>query len=302
LIVLLHLCIFLIRFWGELAIKTGDQGTFMLEKQRQHLILDILDERQFASVRYLSPKLGASEATIRRDITKMAARGELKKIRGGAEAITGKRGQAQRHHIKGSVFLADKERHVSNKRLIAEKAVGLCEEGEAIIINGGSSTYMMGEFLAGRHLNILTNSFVLAHYLSENSNNQITVPGGEIYREQEIILSAFENDTIQHYRGSKMFMSTPGISDAGVTESDPLLIRAEQKLRKQADKLIVLADSSKLGERSNLVFCPLSDVDVLITDSNADAEIVDQFEAQGVEIVIVEAVAEEQGAVEEAAP
>jgi DeoR family ulaG and ulaABCDEF operon transcriptional repressor len=228
----------------------------------------------------------------------MAARGELKKIRGGAEANTGKRGQAQRHHIKGSVFLADKEKHVSNKRLIAEKAVGLCEEGEAIIINGGSSTFMMGEFLTDRHLNILTNSFVLAQYLSVNSNNQITVPGGEIYREQEIILSAFENDTIQHYRGSKMFMSTPGISDAGVTESDPLLIRAEQKLRKQADKLIVLADSSKLGERSNLIFCPLSDVDVLITDSNADAEIVSQFEAQGVEVVIVEAVAKEQGTVE----
>ena len=45
----------------------------MLEKQRQQLILEILYEKQFASVRYLSPKLGASEATIRRDITKLAA-------------------------------------------------------------------------------------------------------------------------------------------------------------------------------------------------------------------------------------
>ena len=59
----------------------------MLEKQRQQLILDILDEKQFASVRSLSPQLGASEATIRRDITKMAANGQLKKIRGGAEVI-----------------------------------------------------------------------------------------------------------------------------------------------------------------------------------------------------------------------
>ena len=49
----------------------------MLEKQRQQLILDILDEKQFASVRSLSPQLGASEATIRRDITKMAASGHF---------------------------------------------------------------------------------------------------------------------------------------------------------------------------------------------------------------------------------
>ena len=271
----------------------------MLEKQRQQLILDILDEKQFASVRSLSPQLGASEATIRRDITKMAASGQLKKIRGGAEAIGDNAGQVKRSHLEGSVFLADKERHVGSKRLIAQKAVDLCEDGEAVIINGGSSTYMMGEFLAERQMNILTNSFVLAQHLSVNSANQVTLPGGELYRKQEIILSAFENDTIQHYHGSKMFMSTPGISDAGVMESDPLLIRAEQKLKKQADRLIVLADSSKLGKRSNFIFCPLSDVDVLITDSNADAELVRQFEAQDIEVIIVEAVAEEQDEVTE---
>jgi len=266
----------------------------MLEKQRQQLILDILDEQQFASVRSLSPQLGASEATIRRDITKMAANGQLKKIRGGAEALTEKFGQPQRPHLKGSVFLADKEMHVGNKRLIAQKAVELCEDGEAIIINGGSSTYMMGEFLADRQMNILTNSFVLAQHLSENSSNQITLPGGEIYRKQEIILSSFEHDTIQHYHGSKMFMSTPGISDAGVMESDPLLIRAEQKLRKQADKLIVLADSSKLGKRSNFIFSTLSNVDVLITDSNADPDLVRLFESQSIEVIIVAAVLDEQ--------
>jgi DeoR family ulaG and ulaABCDEF operon transcriptional repressor len=223
----------------------------------------------------------------------MAASGQLKKIRGGAEVIGEHAGQAKRDRVKGSVFLADKEKHASNKRLIAERAVELCEDHEAIIINGGSSTYMMGEYLVDRQLSVLTNSFVLAQYLSENSTNQVTVPGGEIYRKQEIILSAFENDTIQNYHGSKMFMGTPGISNQGVTESDPLLIRAEQKLRKQSDKLIVLADSSKLGKRSNFIFTPLSDVDVLITDSNADPELVDQFEAQGVEVITVAAVADE---------
>ena len=268
----------------------------MLEKQRHQLILDILAEQQFASVHVLSSQLGASEATIRRDITKMAASGQLNKIRGGAEAISEETGGASRAHVEGSIFYADKEIHATNKRLIAERAVELCDDEEAIIINGGSSTYMMGEFLANRQMSVLTNSFVLAQYLSENSTNQVTVPGGEIYRKQGIILSAFENDTIQNYHGSKMFMGTPGISSQGVTESDPLLIRAEQKLRNQSDKLIVLADSSKLGKRSNFIFTPLSDVDVLITDSNADPDIVREFEAHGVEVQAVPAVVEEPGA------
>ena len=268
----------------------------MLEKQRQQLILDILAEQQFASVRALSSQLDASEATIRRDITKMAANGQLNKIRGGAEVIGDTTGQTKRGSVKGSFFLAHKEIHASNKRRIAERAVELIEDDEAIIINGGTSTYMMGEFLVDRNLSILTNSFVLAQFLTDNGTNQVTVPGGEIYRKQGIILSAFENDTIQHYHGSKMFTGTPGISEQGVTESDPLLIRAEHKLKRQSEKMIVLADSSKLGKRSNFIFTPLSEVDVLITDSDADPDIVRQFEAQGVEVITVAAVVDEQEA------
>ena len=265
----------------------------MLEKQRQQLILDILAEQRFASVRALSSDLGASQATIRRDITKMAAHGLLNRIRGGAEVVEDSAGRDGRGRVKGSVFLASKEKNVANKRLIAKRAAELCGEGESIIINGGSSTYMMGEFLADRKLNVLTNSFVLAQYLSENSLNRVTVPGGEIYRRQGIILSAYENDTIQNYHGSKMFMGSPGVSGQGVTESDPLLIRAEQKLKKQADSLIVLADSFKLGKSSNFILCPLSELDVLITDSNADPAVIHQLEAQGVKVIRVAAVAEE---------
>ncbi|NIB43414.1 DeoR/GlpR transcriptional regulator [Pseudomaricurvus alkylphenolicus] len=261
----------------------------MLEKQRQRLILDILDEQQFASVRSLSTQLNSSEATIRRDLIKMSRAKQLRKIRGGAEALPNTEHKAKRQHLSGSAFLADKEVQTDVKRLIAQKAVELCEDGESIIINGGSSTFMMGEFLADRQLNILTNSFVLAQELSDNSNNQITLPGGEIYRKQGIILSAFESDTIQYYHGSKMFMGTPGIGDYGVMESDPLLIRAEQKLRKQADQLIILADSSKLGKRSKFIFSPLSEVDILITDSNADEAMLDLFSSHGIQVLIAEA-------------
>ncbi|MEJ2443707.1 MAG: DeoR/GlpR family DNA-binding transcription regulator [Exilibacterium sp.] len=266
---------------------TKDNAVPMLEKQRHQLILDILDEQQFASVGSLSTQLNTSEATIRRDITKLSQMALLRKIRGGAEALPGSGEKIKRQRLTASVFLFDKERQTDTKRLIAEKAVELCDDGETIIINGGSSTYMMSEFLASRQLNILTNSFVLAEELLNNSDNQITLPGGEVYRKQGIILSAFENDTIQYYHASKMFMGTPGMGEYGVMESDPLLIRAEQKLRKQAEQLIILADSSKLGKRSNFIFSPLADVDVLITDSNADAKMLRMFEQQGVRVEVV---------------
>ena len=187
----------------------------MLEKQRQQLIIDILEEEQFTSVQTFCIKLNSSEATIRRDLNKMSKLGLLKKIRGGAEVIEKTATRNIRPQIKSSLFLVDKEKNFDKKQLIAKKAVELCKENDSIIINGGSSTYMMVEYLMDRQLNILTNSMVLAQALWEKSNNQITIPGGEIYPSQGIILSAFDNDSTPNYHCTKMFMGTPGISKIG---------------------------------------------------------------------------------------
>ena len=259
----------------------------MLEKQRHHLLLELLAEMGYASVPILSNKLKASEATIRRDITKLSKRKALTKIRGGAQSNNVSSHPHERRHLKGSVFLADTEQNKDIKVLIAEKAVELCEEGESIIINGGSSTYMMKDALASRHLNILTNSFALAQALADNSDNQITLPAGELYRKQSIILSSFENDGVANYHGSKMFMGTPAIGEFGLMETDPLLVLSEHKLLKQADKLIVLADSSKLGKRSSLILCSLDQVDILITDNNIDPKFLSLFEKHDIEVIMV---------------
>ena len=260
----------------------------LLEKQRHQLFLHLLDERQFVSVPEMAELLKSSEATIRRDINKLAKKNLIQKIRGGAQALDTPGQDPRRPRLVGSPFLLDKEKQADAKRLIARKAVELCEDEESIIINAGSSTYMMREFLIDRNLQILTNSFFLAQDLAVNSDNQITLPGGELYRKQGIILSSFEHDSIQYYHGTKMFMGTPGIGHYGVMESDPLLIRAEQKLRKQAEMLVILADSSKIGAHSNFIFSPLEGVDILITDEKADEKAIAEFERQGIEVIIAD--------------
>jgi DeoR family ulaG and ulaABCDEF operon transcriptional repressor len=260
----------------------------MLESRRHHLIIDLLDENPVVTVRELTEKLGASEATVRRDLLKLARLGKLKKVHGGAEALDAPASPTRHKHLTADAFLAAKERNVHQKRLIARRAAELCEDGESIIINGGSSTYMMADYLVDRKLNILTNSFALALELADRSDNRVTLPGGELYREQSLILSSFENDTIVHYHGSRMFMGTPGIGDFGVMESDPLLIRSEQKLMHQADQLVILADSSKFGKRSNFILCGLDRVDILITDRGADESHLNLFRKNNIEIIIAD--------------
>ncbi|AFV00464.1 DeoR/GlpR family DNA-binding transcription regulator [Simiduia agarivorans] len=259
----------------------------MLERQRHQLLLEILDEQQFASVADLTTQLNSSEATIRRDLIKLHREGRLEKIRGGAQRLKNAAVASGKTHITGSAFLVNKDKAAAAKRAIARHAVSMCEENELIIVNGGSSTYMMGEFLVQRDVGVLTNSYYLAQYLCDNGQNQVTVPSGEIYRKQGIILSPFENDSIQNYRSKLMFTGTAGIGEFGVMETDSLLVRAEQKLRKQAEKLVVLADSSKLGHKSNFILYPIHEVDVLITDEMADPAIVEKIQSHGVEVILV---------------
>jgi DeoR family transcriptional regulator, ulaG and ulaABCDEF operon transcriptional repressor len=169
---------------------------------------------------------------------------------------------------------------------VARTAAGFCNDGESIIINAGSTTWFMAEFLRERRMQILTNSFPIAQELIATSSNRIALPGGEVYREQGIVLSPFDEDSIQHFTASKMFMSCFAITQMGIIEGDPLIARAEAKLLSRAEKLIVIADSSKFQPRGNMAVCQLQRVDTLITDADAPAQMLDHIRSVGVNVVI----------------
>jgi len=257
----------------------------MHEIERQRLILGEVADRPVVTVSQLVDLTGASEATIRRDINALHLEGKLRKVRGGAEALH----PPQLVGIGGRSFAVSEEMNAAEKRAIAEAAVDLCEDGDSIIINGGTTTFQMVDRLASRRMQILTNSFAIAEHLVRTSKNSIVLPGGAIYREQSLILSPFENDVTRNFYARRMFMSAKGVSRIGVMEGDPLLIQAEQKLINQADELILLVDSSKFERRSALILCPLDRVDTIITDSGVSSRDAKMITEAGVKLIVVEA-------------
>ena len=164
----------------------------------------------------------------------------------------------------------------------------MCEDGDVVIVNGGTTTYQMSGFLRGTRLKILTNSYPLAEFLIHETLNRVALPGGEVYRDQKLIVAPFDDDAIQHYSARLMFMSAMAIGPLGVIEGDPLIARAETKLLKRAEKLVVLADGSKFGPRGSLVVCPLSRIHALITDISAPADALAMLREAGVETIVVE--------------
>ena len=256
----------------------------MHEIERQRIILGEIADRPVVTVAQLVELTGASEATIRRDINALHQEGKLNRVRGGAEALH----PPQLVGIGGRHFSVSEEMNIAQKRAIARAAVELCQDGESIIINGGTTTFQMVDHLASRRMQILTNSFAIAETLVRTSKNTIVLPGGAIYREQSLILSPFENDVTKNFYARRMFMSAAGVSGHGVMENDPLLIQAEQKLINQADELVLLVDSSKFERRSPLILCPLDRVSMIITDSGISSRDTKRIGEAGIRLLVVE--------------
>lgn len=257
----------------------------MLERQRHKEIIRALAEEKVMTVGDIAGLLSASEATVRRDIRALDSANQIRKIRGGAEAVAPAMGDT----ITAPLFEHSQLVNADKKRAIARAAVELCDDGEPIIINGGTTTYMMVEFLMSKKLQILTNSFPIAEQLVRKSENRIILPGGEVYREQQIVLSPFDADIVQNHYASKMFLGAFGLGKQGLMEADPLLIQAEGKLIGQAEKLIVMVDSSKFKSRGSLILCPLVRIDTVVTDEAVEASHVALLNNAGVNVIIAPA-------------
>jgi DeoR family ulaG and ulaABCDEF operon transcriptional repressor len=253
----------------------------VLEAERHRIIKKLVDERSIVSISDLVDIVGASEATVRRDIGAMAARGEIIRIRGGAQSVL------PRHevHLVGSPFKLSQELAASEKRAIAKAAAKLIEPGQSLIISGGTTTYALVEFLPKEGLDILTNSIPIITQLLGTSRNRVTVPGGTIYREQNIVLSPFDDDATNHYTAKTLFAGCFGLNRFGVMETDPLIVQSQVRLLRRCEQLVIMADHHKLRQRSSIVVAGLERITVLVTDDKTPDEDIEWIRSAGIRVI-----------------
>jgi DeoR family ulaG and ulaABCDEF operon transcriptional repressor len=265
----------------------------MHESERHRVILSVIQSKPFVAVSELVELTQSSEATIRRDIATLHLAKKLRRVRGGAEAMA----PMPVTSLTGRPFALNASINIAQKRAIARAAVDLCEEGDAIIINGGTTTFQMVHPLATRRMQVFTNSFPIAEHLLHHSKNMVMLSGGTIYREQNIVLSPFENDVTRNFYARRMFMGAQGVGPLGVMEQDPLIIQAEEKLIGQADEVVLLVDASKFSRRSALILCPLARIHTVITDDRVEDRAAAMLEEAGVRLIVAPAgMAKEDGA------
>ena len=257
----------------------------MHSTERVDLILKTLSEQGFVSFQTLDRVLGASPATIRRDLHRLETEGRIVRVRGGARLAGADK---ESIGLKGTPFHENVRKNAAAKAEIGRLAAALCRPGESVIIDGGSTTVCMCPHLAALKLQVLTNSLHIVTALLPQTDTRVSVPGGNIFREQDIILSPFEDDGMGGYRATKFFTGAAAIGPYGLLQTDILIAQAELRLLERADQLVVLVDSSKFDTPAGHAVCPLEDIDILVTDDGISDATAQMIERAGVNLLVAQ--------------
>jgi DeoR family ulaG and ulaABCDEF operon transcriptional repressor len=261
----------------------------MHSAEREKLILECLGERGFISFQDLERSVQASPATLRRDLERLTNAGLITRVRGGARLVQqAKKGgsvELLSAHLSGVPFHENIHRNRAEKEAIGREAAQLCSAGEAVMIDGGSTTLQMCPHIAGLNLNVLTNSLHIVSALLPQAGTRILVPAGQVFPEQNIILSAAGDDGMPRFHAPKLFMGAASLGPAGLMQADIILVAAERRLIDRADAIIVLVDSSKFDGPSGHVVCTLDEIDIVVTDSRLSSSHEDMLKKAGVKLI-----------------
>lgn len=250
----------------------------MLAEERRARLLELLRVRRFASLPELADTLQVSESTVRRDLEQLEVQGSARRIHGGV--LYGDVTPALPH------FDAQQPERWEQKRAIARRAVGLIDNGDTVLLDGGSTTYELARLLVGRPLHVVTNSLPVANLFASDIHSDLVFIGGNISTRTGVSQGPYADAMIDTLRVRKLILSVASINEEGFFNNDLLLAQTERAMMQAADQVIVVADSSKFGHRSLTHLCKLDAVQCLVVDHEIDPVWCEKMEAAGVQVLV----------------
>ncbi|MCA9077266.1 MAG: DeoR/GlpR transcriptional regulator [Planctomycetaceae bacterium] len=248
----------------------------MLVDQRRDLILETIESKGFASLQELVDEYGASESTVRRDLEYLDRIGQIRRTRGGAAYV----GES----LAG--FEIRQSRATEEKLRIGKRAAEIIESGETILLDGGTTTLEVARHLAGKNLQVVTNSLPTANLLVGAANIELIFLGGYVYPKTGVALGSLTVEALKGVHARRLVMSVGGITEAGLFNSNSLLVETERQMMEAADEVIVVTDSGKLGHSELAHLCPLNDVDRMVVDKGITDEWKEIVKDHGIELII----------------
>ncbi len=259
----------------------------MTRYRRWNELLELLAAAGQLQVEEAAKALGVSEATVRRDLDELATQQMLTRIRGGAVA------QGVTYDLP---LRYKSERHPSEKQRIAAVAAGLVRPGQIAGLNGGTTTTEVARALATRSdlngqvpppgLTVVTNALNIATELAVRQHIKIVTTGGVARPQSYELTGPLATGVLEQVTLDVAILGVDGIdAAAGATAHHEGEASINRLMARQAAKVVIAADSSKVGRRAFARICTAGEIDVLVTDAGIAAEDAARLEDAGVNVV-----------------
>ena len=221
--------------------------------------------------------------TVRRDLEELSARNLLRKVHGGAVPL---RKTAAEPHFEQKQTLNRPE-----KEAIARAAMRLVGDGDTVAFSAGTTTWHVADALRRGHkeLTFITNSTNVALALQEGGWERIVLSGGSFRTPSDALVGPFADRTLKTLNADVLFLGVHGIHpDAGLTTPNTAEAETDRCLVEAAQRVVVVADHTKLGVVALAKIIPLDKVDTLVTDGRAEAKTLREIGLAGVHVVVAD--------------
>lgn len=261
----------------------------MRKHERFNAILERIAQEGSVDVEELVTDFEVSPATARRDLDELADQQLISRTRGGAVAGS----------VSYDLPLRYKNaRQSDQKRRIADRAAQLIEPRSVVGFNGGTTTTEVARSLSSRadlaegetgalnSLTVVTNALNIASDLAVRRQLKVVVIGGVIRPHSFELVGHFARPVIEAMTIDLLFIGVDAVSakyGAATRHDDEGEIN--QEMANRAQRVVVVADSMKLGQRAFCTICPPAQIDTLLTDDGADPVVVREFEDAGIEVI-----------------
>lgn len=264
----------------------GWEGRRMPAQARKARITENIREVGYVSVAEIAILFDVSTMTIRRDLVDLEREGLLSRTFGGAVSLEGD----QQYPVdqEEPAFDARLRRNRSAKERIAAEAAKLVSSHQSIALDVGTSTFLLAAHLVGKpNITMFTNSLRIASFTSLRGCD-IYVPGGQVRREELSVWSPQATSEFNKFWFAVAFIGVSGITEDGFYDYSMEDTEVKRVYISRASCKIVLCDSSKFQRISLIRIAPLSDIDMLITNTPPQPDLAAALTEAGVEIRIAD--------------
>jgi DeoR family fructose operon transcriptional repressor len=250
----------------------------MRQAERILKVQELFTKQEFVNFEELCKSFNASKSSIRRDLMELERKGVLRRVHGGAISLQTRDEVMDFGRLSGSSH--------DEKLKIGKAAASLVEDGQTVIMGGGSTVAEVARNLIGKSVQIVTNSIPVAQIFWDSKQVEVTLTGGYLFPRLGVQLGPICEKMLHSVSADILIMGIRGITSSGISDSNSLIVESLRAMIRAARKVVIVADHSKFGHDAMIHVASLNDIDQIVTDKQISPQFQQMLRKNNVDCIL----------------